>query len=153
MRLFIKYISKNFWTTNARARVYVRMYAYQGVRNVSFSENFTNVLNEWFLDDHTVLNPLSANFTKWSNTLKQFVGNLPTNCLSVFDHFVGLAFQGLTYFVPIFPIIWIFFRYSVGSSIKGAFWGNSFSYYILLYDQISLFDCLFILRYWAICVS
>ena len=36
-------------------------------------------------------NPLSANFTKWSNTLKQFVGKLPTNCLSVFDHFVNLA--------------------------------------------------------------
>ena len=34
-----------------------------------------------------------ANFTKWSNTLKQFVGNLPTNCLSVFDHFVGLALR------------------------------------------------------------
>ena len=28
---------------------------------------------------------------KWSNTLKQFVGKLPTNCLSVFDHFVELA--------------------------------------------------------------
>ena len=28
--------------------------------------------------------PLSAYLTKWSNTLKQFVGNLPTNCLSVF---------------------------------------------------------------------
>ena len=41
------------------------------------------------------LNPLSANFTKWSNTLKQFVGNLPTNCLSVFDHFVGLALKRL----------------------------------------------------------
>ena len=41
------------------------------------------------------VNPLSANFTKWSNTLKQFVGNLPTNCLSVFDHFVGLALKGL----------------------------------------------------------
>ena len=40
-------------------------------------------------------NPLSAKFTKWPNTLKQFVGNLPTNCLRVFDHFVGLAFQGL----------------------------------------------------------
>ena len=26
------------------------------------------------------LNPLNANLTKWSNTLKQFVGNLPTNC-------------------------------------------------------------------------
>ena len=41
------------------------------------------------------LNPLSANITKWSNTLKQFVGNLPTNCLSVFDHFVVLALKGL----------------------------------------------------------
>ena len=41
------------------------------------------------------LNPLSANFTKWSNTLKQFVGNLPTTCLSVFGHFVGLALKGL----------------------------------------------------------
>ena len=42
------------------------------------------------------LNPLSVNFTKWSNTLKQFVGKLPTNCLGVFDHFVGLALKGLT---------------------------------------------------------
>ena len=30
-----------------------------------------------------------------SNTLKQFVGKLPTNCLNVFDHFAGLAFKGL----------------------------------------------------------
>ena len=37
------------------------------------------------------LNPLSANPTKRSNTLKQFVGKLPTNYLSVF---VGLAFKG-----------------------------------------------------------
>ena len=29
------------------------------------------------------------------NTLKQFVGKLPTNYLSVFDHFVGLALKGL----------------------------------------------------------
>ena len=42
-----------------------------------------------------VLNPSSANPTKWSNTLKQFVGKLPSNCLSVFDHFVKLAFKGL----------------------------------------------------------
>ena len=41
------------------------------------------------------INPLSANFTKWSNTLKQFVSKLPMNCLSVFDHFVVLAFKGL----------------------------------------------------------
>ena len=41
-------------------------------------------------------NPLSAKFIKWSNTLKQIVGNLPTICLSVFDHFSGLALKGLT---------------------------------------------------------
>ena len=40
-------------------------------------------------------NPLSANPTKWSNTLKQFVGNWQTNCLSVFDHFVILALKRL----------------------------------------------------------
>ena len=45
----------------------------------------------WFNFNH-----LSTNFTKWLNTLKQFVGNLPTNCLSLFDHFVGLALKGLT---------------------------------------------------------
>ena len=42
-----------------------------------------------------IFNPLSANPTKWSNTLKQFVGNFPTNCLSVFDHFMNLALKGL----------------------------------------------------------
>ena len=40
-------------------------------------------------------NSLSANPIKWPNTLKQFAGNLPTNCLSVFGHFVGLAVTGL----------------------------------------------------------
>ena len=38
------------------------------------------------------INPLSANPTKWSNTLKQTIRRQkPTNCLSVFDHFVELA--------------------------------------------------------------
>ena len=41
------------------------------------------------------LNTLSVNPTKWSNTLKQFVDKLPTNCLSVFDHFVRLALKWL----------------------------------------------------------
>ena len=47
--------------------------------------------HEWKTD----FNPLSTNPTKWSNTLKQFPGKLPTNCLSVLDHFVGLALKGL----------------------------------------------------------
>ena len=41
------------------------------------------------------IKPLSANPTKWSNKFKEFVGNLPTNCLSVFDNFVELALKGL----------------------------------------------------------
>ena len=40
------------------------------------------------------LNPLSANLTKWSNTLKQFVGS-SQRIVSVVDHFVGLALKGL----------------------------------------------------------
>ena len=50
------------------------------------------------------VNPLSANIAKWSNTLKQFVGKLPTNCLSVFDHFLVLAVKGL--------MIWLKFTLS-----------------------------------------
>ena len=46
----------------------------------------------------TRVNPLSANPTEWSNTLKQFVGKLSTNCLSVFDHFVKLALKRLNSF-------------------------------------------------------
>ena len=41
---------------------------------------------------------ISTNFTKWSNILKQFVANLLTNCLNVFDHFVGLALKELIKF-------------------------------------------------------
>ena len=55
-------------------------------------------------------NTLSDNPTKWSNTLKQFVGNLPTNSLSVFDHFMNLALKGL---IKIFPLS--LFRMSVSS--------------------------------------
>ena len=46
-------------------------------------------------DKNYDINPLSANPTKWSNILKQFVDNLLTICLSVFDHFVKLALKGL----------------------------------------------------------
>ena len=52
--------------------------------------------NKQFVRKSNNINPLSANPTKWSNTLKQFVGKLPTNCLSVSDHFVGLALKGLS---------------------------------------------------------
>ena len=45
------------------------------------------------------VDPLSVNPTKWSNTPKKFTGNFPTNCLSVFDHFVKLALKGLKSYI------------------------------------------------------
>ena len=51
--------------------------------------------NESSIFKHNV-NPLSVNPAKWSNTLKQQNGQPhSSNCLSVFDHFVGLALKGL----------------------------------------------------------
>ena len=52
----------------------------------------TNVINpKKNLNNTKVhLNPLKANPTKWSNTVKQFVGRLRLS-----DHFIGLAFKGL----------------------------------------------------------
>ena len=42
-------------------------------------------------------NPLSVNPIKCPSILKQFVGKLPRSCLSVFDHFVVLALEGLIF--------------------------------------------------------
>ena len=64
-------------------------------------EKFQKIHSDFFMEIFHIncqkrLNSLSANPTKRSNALKQFVSNLPTNCLSVFDHFVRLALKGLT---------------------------------------------------------
>ena len=58
----------------------LRIYCYNGIKIMRGIKPFKSV------------NPM-----KWSNTLKQFVSKLATNCLSVFDHFVGLAFKELIF--------------------------------------------------------
>ena len=40
-----------------------------------------------------VFNPLSENLAKWTD-IETIHWQKPTNCLSVFDHFVGLALKG-----------------------------------------------------------
>ena len=51
----------------------------------------------------TIINPLIPDPTKWSNTFKLFVGNLPTNGLSVFVNFVGLVLKAcVRYFLSNF---------------------------------------------------
>ena len=41
------------------------------------------------------LNPLSADTIKWSNTLN--LCKLPTNCLSMSEHLLGLTLKGLRF--------------------------------------------------------
>ena len=69
------------------------------------------------------LNPLSGNITKWSNTFKQFVGKLPTNCLNVFDHFVELAPKGLKPLFHEFTIITRFIKKDI-STENSLVWKN-----------------------------
>ena len=57
--------------------------------------NFTIKKEDGMKQTRKFFNPLSAKLREWPNTLKQFVSNFPTNCLSVFGHFVGLALKGL----------------------------------------------------------
>ena len=64
------------------------------------------------------ISPLNTNPIKWSNTLKQFVAKLPTNCLIVFDHFVGLALMELA--LPIFPIYFNTAEYSAAIAENSA---------------------------------
>ena len=48
----IHYIRNIFRKTNiSYPQIRTRTYAYQGVRNISFSENFAYVLNEWSSDE------------------------------------------------------------------------------------------------------
>ena len=57
---------------------------------VTFTEE---ILGKFHFLNSLEANSLSTNPTKWSNTLKQFVGSLSTNRLTVFDHFVGLLLK------------------------------------------------------------
>ena len=74
---------------------YYKKFSYINPLHTYNSFSSTSKLKKKKKKNRVKVNPLSVNPTKWSNTLKQFVGNLPTNCLSVFDHFVRLAFKGL----------------------------------------------------------
>ena len=62
---------------------------------LAIKHQFTGVVAVISSFNPLYINPLSANPTKWSNTLKTIRRQNQTNCLSVFDHFVGLAPKGL----------------------------------------------------------
>ena len=57
--------------------------------------------NCWIGRWKDLVNPLSANPTEWSNTTKQ----LPTNGLSVSDHFVKFALKGLDVLITFLNVL------------------------------------------------
>ena len=80
----------------------------------------------WLIHLNSLKCFLSANFTKRSNTLKQFVGTLPTNCFSAFDHFVGLVFKDLTISLSVLD------RLSFGQLLKLSVRQKQICFYINL---------------------
>ena len=90
--------SDNLWgpPTILKKQMYRKMPHYTHPKWGSWSFPLLNAYQLAKNQSDSQINPLIAKPTKWSNTLKQFAGNLPTNCLSVFDHFVGLVLKGLS---------------------------------------------------------
>ena len=72
---------------------------YSEYSQTSKLELFAKILDSEYALSYTKIsfepNPFSANPTTWSNALKQIVGDLTTNGLTVFDHFVRLVFKRL----------------------------------------------------------
>ena len=60
----------------------------------SCNKNLSVIFEDLVYDLKKYFNSLSATPTKWSNTLKQFVGQLPTNCLRVLEHFANWRLKG-----------------------------------------------------------
>ena len=54
--------------------------------------------SELMLRNSSYFNPLNANPTKWSNTLKQFVVCCRRIVFSMYDHFVRFVLKGLCLF-------------------------------------------------------
>ena len=84
---FLKYLQQTKMTVWQRANPIIQQVSFIIVRAKGNFILFDGV--------ELMFNPLNANPEKWSNILKQIVGNLPTICLSVFDHFMNLALKGL----------------------------------------------------------
>ena len=94
--------------------------------NYQIHNKLTDCLSR-YLSYIVIINPLRANLTKWSNTLKQFIGNLPTNCLSVFDHFAG--FKGLNSLASVFSS---YFTFTINGDIA-----NNYNYlFVLLFSVL-----------------
>ena len=81
-----------FNSFGSRPTTVKKVFSCEFFKRKAVSKELRASMPAWWTHD---FNPLRTNPTKWSKTLKQFVEILPTNCLSVFEHFVRLALKGL----------------------------------------------------------
>ena len=88
-----------------------------------FKERFYNI----FLSFTTWCYPFKHQPHKMVKKAQTICRQQPTNCLSVFDPFVGLVFKGLSYFRPI-----LFMFLDVDSSFLTNWFSVEYSFLILL---------------------
>ena len=101
-------INRPFWVVSVNMRVaeqdfvdysYVKNLTDQSIQSKVLIIKEATKMKEYLYVQLKCLciNLFSTNPTKWSNTLKQFIWKLLTNCLSVFHLFVGLVLEGLNW--------------------------------------------------------
>ena len=84
-------------------KIFVRTCAYQGVRNVSFSENFAHVLNVWSLPSVKVINLVQITKIRFVSSVKKtfWITLLSNNHLQI--RIKGVMFRKQQQFLTLFP--------------------------------------------------
>ena len=123
--------SDNLWgpPTILKKQMYLKMPHYTHPKWGSWSFPLLNVYQLAKNQSDSQINPLIAKPTKWSNILKQFVGNLPTNCLSVIDHFAGCALKGLSFYLLLIKICISYHK--IPSTVWSIFSGSLIFYWLI----------------------
>ena len=89
-------VSRTFWHGSFILLLIQQNYSSPVIQSFYYAMNFHYiVLNCVSSCISPVINTLNNNCSKLSKTLKQFVDKLLTNCLSAFEHFIGLVLKGL----------------------------------------------------------
>ena len=93
--------------------------------------------------------PLSANPTKWPNTLKQFVGKLPNYCLGVFDYFMKLSLKVLMCTDVKFALYALLATYAISGDYIFTLILNIYIY-IYIYTYIYIYNIIYmvIIKHW-----
>ena len=113
-------IRSNFWSEyrKIRTRNYSVFRHFTQTKQILVINNVFRPIAFFIKDISQDLNPLSTNPTKWSDTFKSR-RQQQTNCLSVFEYFVGLAIKGLNMFSELLIFLHTFRGFDFSRSFPG----------------------------------